>query len=193
MKKGLILFSMMMALAVSMNAQDIKMSEVKEINFYGVDFSLATAPDVKETPAQFKSGIVRINDLLYREVKKYDFQKYLNKTILVYNFAVTDSNNSNIDANVLTARIVQKEISEADIRQIIAPLSTENEATVGFVIIAEVLSKVKQSGTFHVVFFDEATKEIVYSRKVTGNAGGFGVRNYWAASIANILKRWNWK
>jgi hypothetical protein len=192
MKKTLFLFSMIMALTASMDAQT-KMSEVKEINFYGVDFSLATAPDVTEPPGQFKNGIVRINDLLYREVKKYDFQKYLGKTILAYNFAVTDSNNDNIDANVLTARIVPKELSEADIQQIISPLSTENEATVGFVIIAEVLSKVKQSGAFHVVFFDEATKEIIYSRKVTGNAGGFGVRNYWAASIANILKRWNWK
>jgi hypothetical protein len=192
MKKILLLFSIIMVLTASMNAQN-RMSEINEINFYGVDFSLATAPDVKEKPAQFKNGIVRINDLLYRDVAKYDFQKYLGKKILAYNFDVANSNNNSIDADALTARIVQKELSEADIQKIISPLSTENEATAGLVIIAEVLSKIKQSGTFHVVFFDENTKEIIYSRKVTGNAGGFGVRNYWAASIANILKRWNWK
>jgi hypothetical protein len=88
---------------------------------------------------------------------------------------------------------VREAITEAGILEIISSLSTENNGAAGLVFIAETLSKTNQSGTFHVVFFDEATKQIIYSRKVTGKAGGFGVRNYWAASIYSILKKWNWR
>lgn len=184
---------MTVAIVGTIDAQPVNIKTIREVNFYGVDFSLASAPDVEEVPKRFKSGIVKINDLLFREVQKFNFQKYMRKQILAYNFAVTDSNNANIDAEQLTSRTVRKAISEADIREIIAPLSTDNQGTTGLVFIAETLSKTRQEGTFHVVFFDEATKDIIYSRKVTGKSRGFGVRNYWASSIHNILKKWNWK
>lgn len=193
MKKILFLFCMTVAIVGTIDAQPVNIKTIREVNFYGVDFSLASAPDVEEVPKRFKSGIVKINDLLFREVQKFNFQKYMRKQILAYNFAVTDSNNANIDAEQLTSRTVRKAISEADIREIIAPLSTDNQGTTGLVFIAETLSKTRQEGTFHVVFFDEATKDIIYSRKVTGKSRGFGVRNYWASSIHNILKKWNWK
>jgi hypothetical protein len=193
MKKILFLFCMTAAIAGALGAQPVNIKTVRDVNFYGVDFSLASAPDVEETPSRFKSGIVKINDLLFREIQKFNIQKHMGKRVLAYNFAATDSNNANIDAQLLTSRSVREDITEAGIREIIAPLSTGNQGTVGLVFIAETLSKARQAGTFHVVFFDEATKEIIYSRKVTGKGGGFGVRNYWAASIYNILKKWNWK
>jgi hypothetical protein len=193
MKKIVVLISVTMGLFASVNAQQINIKNVKEVDFYGVDFSLAVAPDVEETPDQFKKGIVEINKLLYREVKKYDFKKYIGKKIAAYNYDITDSNNNNIDAEILTSRTRKVEISEADIQKIISALSTEPNDKVGLIFIAETLSKTDQAGTFYVVFFDEATKQIAYSKKVTGKAGGFGVRNYWAASIFSVLKKWNWK
>ncbi|MDR2358174.1 MAG: hypothetical protein LBD87_00040 [Prevotellaceae bacterium] len=193
MKKILFLIAMTVAPVAPTDAQSVDIKKIREINFYGVDFSLATAPDVEEIPERFKGGLIAINDLLYREVNKYNFKKYMGKEILAYNFSVTGNNNEQIDAQQLTARTVREKISDADIRAIISPLSTDNNATVGLVFIAETLSKARRSGVYHVVFFDEATHEIIYSRKITGRAGGFGVRNYWAASIFNILRTWHWR
>lgn len=184
---------MTVALVAPADAQSAEIKKIKEINFYGVDFSLATAPDVEEIPERFKGGLIAINDLLYREVNKYNFKKYMGKKIAAYNFSVTGNNNEQIDAGLLTSRTVRKKISDADIHAIVSSLSTDNHAAVGLVFIAETLSKARRSGVYHVVFFDEATHEIIYSRKMTGRAGGFGVRNYWAASILNILRTWHWR
>lgn len=175
------------------NAQAVDIKKIKEMNFYGVDFSLASAPDVAESPELFKSGITKINHLLYLQVKKFNFQRYMGKRILAYNFDVTDNRNADIDAQLLTSRTVREKISEAEIQEIISSLSTENAGAAGCVFIAETLSKTARSGTYYVVFFDESTKQIIYSKRVKGKAGGFGVRNYWAASILSILKTWNWR
>ncbi|MDR1406041.1 MAG: hypothetical protein LBI89_02405 [Prevotellaceae bacterium] len=203
MKKHLFFFSLLVPFCVAANAQtagndatgvhadNVAPIDIRAVNFYGIDFSLASAPDVKEHPRQFKNGIVRINDLLYREVLKYDFKKYTGLEILAYNFDVTGASNDSTDARLLTSRNRRREISEADIQKIVASLSTGNDGRFGLVFIAETLSKASRSGTYRVVCFDEATKQIIYARKVTGKAGGFGVRNFWAASVLDVLKKWN--
>jgi hypothetical protein len=40
----------------------------------------------------------------------------------------------------------------------------------------------------YIVFFDVATKEVLYFHKLIGDAKGFGFRNYWAGGIHNWMK-----
>jgi len=39
------------------------------------------------------------------------------------------------------------------------------------------------------IAFDIATRKILSKREVSGKAGGFGLRNYWAGSVYNIIKK----
>ena len=39
------------------------------------------------------------------------------------------------------------------------------------------------------LFFDIATRDILQKREVKGYAEGFGLRNYWARTVYNIIKR----
>ena len=55
-------------------------------------------------------------------------------------------------------------------------------------IFADFLNKKKQVGIYQYVFFDIASREIVETWEATGEAGGFGFRNYWAKSVYNTLK-----
>ncbi len=56
--------------------------------------------------------------------------------------------------------------------------------------VAENLHKVDQTGSYYVVFFDMASKEIIDSEHKVGKASGIGFRNYWAGSIYNVMKAW---
>jgi hypothetical protein len=60
----------------------------------------------------------------------------------------------------------------------------------GLVFVAVNMNKPAQTGSYWVCFFDTATREIVDAKKVTAKAGGIGFRNYWAASVYNIMKNW---
>jgi hypothetical protein len=41
--------------------------------------------------------------------------------------------------------------------------------------------------------FDIATRDIVAEEEVVGYAGGFGLKNYWARTVFNILKSTRYK
>ncbi|MBL4704307.1 MAG: hypothetical protein JKY54_07285 [Flavobacteriales bacterium] len=59
---------------------------------------------------------------------------------------------------------------------------------VGIVFIVESLNKLEQAGFMWVTFFDEKTKEIIYTERMSGAAQGFGIRNYWAGTFYNVVK-----
>ncbi|MPN27834.1 hypothetical protein SDC9_175268 [bioreactor metagenome] len=43
-------------------------------------------------------------------------------------------------------------------------------------------------GRFVLVCFNVKTKRILFTERVQGKSGGFGLRNYWVAPLANIMK-----
>ena len=59
---------------------------------------------------------------------------------------------------------------------------------VGVVLVAKLLNKPMSKATYELITFDISTREILSKREVSGKAGGFGLRNYWAGSVYNIIK-----
>jgi hypothetical protein len=83
---------------------------------------------------------------------------------------------------------VAYQLEDNTIKDIIQSLSiTETDGT-GVIIIAERLSKAKNRGYFDIVFFDIKTRDIIDSWKADGRAKGFGIRNFWANSVREVLK-----
>ena len=39
------------------------------------------------------------------------------------------------------------------------------------------------------MLFDPATQEVILQMDMAGKPGGFGLRNYWAGSVYNALKK----
>lgn len=189
--KRAIFFLAVIALAFSVQGQK-KIQEVKEVNFYGVDFSEARTFGVTETPLQIKTAISNINTLFIYEQDKYDINRLMGKRVGIFYLDDTDDNNKEMDENEMASNTPTNPLSEDKIQAIVNGLSCEKNDKVGLVFIAETLNKPEGMATFHVVFFDEATKEIIYRQKATGAAGGFGIRNYWAKSVYNIMKRWKY-
>ena len=59
----------------------------------------------------------------------------------------------------------------------------------GLVLVATTLDKGNGLGYYTAVLFDPATHEIITQMDMVGKPGGFGLRNYWAGSVYNALKK----
>jgi hypothetical protein len=190
MKKVILFF--LICLSAKAFSQDI--SSVDKINFYGVDFSAASFYGLEESGKTIKNGLCDINDLLKREQKKYDIEKYFKKSLGSYCLGSADAGNEAMDIEaMITDSKDQLKISPEQIEIIVKNLSCGEDNGTGLVFITESLNKPDAKASYYVVFFKEDTKEIIYSKNVVEKAGGFGFRNYWASTIYKIMKDWKYK
>ncbi|MDR3218912.1 MAG: hypothetical protein LBU22_08025 [Dysgonamonadaceae bacterium] len=189
MKK--ILFIFLLSVTVNCFSQN-DLTSIQEINFYGVDFSHANLFGLEESPGTIKSGLVRINDLFISEMKKYDISRYFKKGVLNYCLKATDENNDKIVVGRLVSEAPFVELSEDEISGVLASLDCKDGNGVGLVFIAENLNKPRKTASYIVAFFDESTKRVLYKKSVSGKPFGFGIRNFWAGSIFQIMKNWKY-
>lgn len=169
------------------NAQDkMSLSDVKELTFWGVDFSLAKTYNAYENPELFKEAFYGINELFLKEPKKYDLQKFFNKRMIV-NVAPSQHLIGQIQADNLVTTDNSYHISEAEIAEHIRGFNTDEATGFGVVLIAGLLDKANNKATYDVVVFDIKTKEIISDSQFTERAGGFGLRNFWASSVYKTL------
>ena len=57
----------------------------------------------------------------------------------------------------------------------------------GLVYVVEALNKTEEKAVVHVVFFDVASKEILWTKEYTEKPRGFGFRNYWAGAFYKTM------
>tara|TARA_Y100000782_G_scaffold115244_1_gene156178 strand:+ start:1745 stop:2371 length:627 start_codon:yes stop_codon:yes gene_type:complete len=81
------------------------------------------------------------------------------------------------------------EYSEEDIQGFVKEYTPTEEGEIGVVLIAEAYNKLKPEGQYAFVVYNTKTLEVLMQQKVTGKPGGFGLRNYWAATIYNVLEK----
>jgi hypothetical protein len=175
----------------AIQAQDKKKAIAeKSITWFGVDFTLARFTLVTEDPAAIVSTSLKaINTLILTETDKYDIKKFFSKSEVTPDVDMVNERNSKIDPTLLVVPD-KYTITPEDVKKVISSYDTKGKTGMGLVFVAENLNKVEQLGSFYVVFFDMATKEIVDSQRRVGKATGIGFRNYWAGSVVNVMKGW---
>jgi hypothetical protein len=187
MKRILFVVFCLSASILSFGQNKEALSRFNDINFYGVDFTVAKTFAVEENIEQVKTCFKGINTLFLTEVKKYDIRKYFKKNVLKTSISEADILNNNITADKLFDNNANYEINANELASHIKSLPVDGDG-VGLIFVAELLNKAQNKGTFHIVFFDIKTKEIIESWKAKGRAKGFGLRNFWAGSIYDIIK-----
>lgn len=171
--------------------EDVK--AVKEVVFYGADFSKVKIFGAKESPLQLKYGLFQINEVFTSETNKYNVYKYFGKVVSTFDMKQTSKHNEDRDEDQLLTFDTSNELTEKDIQDVIGKLTTDKkDVKTGLIFIGEFLDKPNHTGTFQVVFFDIPTKKVIYSKRASGKAGGYGIRNYWANSIYRVMKDWKY-
>ena len=174
-------------------AQTIGNTTIKNADhfiWFGLDFSALQCvgregfPDAKDV---VNSKVPAWNDLMIAEHEKFNINSFFQKKEFHYDLTSVEKQNTKLQSDAL---VVDKAI-DFDRDQIAAMIlnysSEEYNDGLGLVFIIEKFDKNENLANIHVTFFDIATKEIVQVIKYTGAPRGFGLRNFWAGAIYNVM------
>ena len=168
-----------------------KVFSTKEIVWCGIDLSEAKCIGSEgfTEPVQVKERFFEAwNNLVLQESSKYDIQKFYLKDRITNDLSVVNTRNQ---MPVVGELVISKpyNFQEGQLEKIIKSYKLEMaEEGVGVVYVVESLNKTAQLAAVHVVFFDIATKDILWTKKYTEAPKGFGFRNYWAGAFYKIMR-----
>lgn len=186
--KKLLLFAFLFFAGLSYAQDKQGLIDSETLTFYGVDFSKAKVFGANESLSEFKAAFGGINNLFINEQKKYNVSKTFKKDVSLSLNAVKDLVDE-IKNKEFVADSNDYSLSEEDVKALVKNLHTGSDKGYGAILFAGLLNKGKPEATYDVVIFDIASKEILVQKKVTAKAKGFGLRNFWAASVHGALKQ----
>jgi len=164
--------------------------KTNSVTFLGLDYSAAIfiGSNGFNDPAALNTLCFSWNSLFISEQKKYNIQKAFNIRTK-YNIPVVNKRN---EATDFTNRITDKDIAlphltKNDLPSIINGYPDFDEKGVALVFIVDAYNKPEATAYYHVVFFNMKTKKVLLTYVVTGEAGGAGLRNYWANSYHDAI------
>ncbi|SFK26662.1 hypothetical protein [Proteiniphilum acetatigenes] len=190
MKKNLLVAIVLVCMGASQNASAQKgdLKDIDHLSFYGVDFTYAKVYGADETAHQFLDAFIRINDLFESEPKTYSASKAFGvRSDELFNRQVKQDVD-NIPRSELFTDDNKYAVTDADIDQVVAKIEKQGDSQYGAVIVAGLLNKTGNHGTFTFVVFDQDTKEVIFQQEATGKARGFGLRNFWAGALRGAMK-----
>jgi hypothetical protein len=171
----------------------------KPITWLGLDFTMARfigeATQFKEageiTTSDMKDKYFPgWNNLFINEEKKYNVAKYVNRESVSHAPEVTEAANNKVTKAFFSdSPDDYSRLSEADITGAVKKYNFKGRKGVGLLFFVEGMSKGKAKASAWVTFVDMGTKAVLETRRVTGDAGGIGFRNYWAKAFLDILKK----
>lgn len=169
-----------------------------DITWLGLDFSQAKFigpasqfKDVGEiTNEEFRDKYtVSWNQLFIDEQKKFNVAEMLHRPDVKYALDVTAKANGNIKKEFFGSNPNDfKTLDEKKIGDLVSHYDFQGKTGTGVLIFVEGMSKGLGEAGGWVTMVDMKTKKVLQTTYKVGKAGGFGFRNYWAKSWANILK-----
>ncbi len=183
MKKMILLLVLSVMAGLGVNAQNDE-----AVICYGIDYTGAKVYGAAESVEQFAQAFVGINKLLLTEREKYDLSYITGTSVTVELQPILDKYDDAVYDGLLINNTSNIVVPEPDYEAIVAGYDIEQTSGSGLVLIAKVLDKYSAKATYQIVEFDIATRKVLGSREYTGKARGFGLRNYWAGSVYDIIK-----
>lgn len=187
--KKLLFWALLLVSAITCQAakKASPIANVQSVNFYGVDYSKCHTFGIEGDAKEIAKTLANINDLFVNESKKYDVTKFTKKKVAVIDINVGKTLSEGINADELATNSTSNKVSDEDVANTVKNLTLNETSGTGLILVGEYLSKQKAEGTYQVVFFDIASRNIVAKWQATGKAGGFGLRNFWAKSVYLVM------
>lgn len=169
--------------------KDVVTSSGFKFTWVGIDYSHAKfVGNFSQFADAGQKGMIAIkegyfynwNELVLREQEKYSVADMLRKEMMNYDVDAMHKINEGTPVEEMEGRAV--EFTKEDVQGFIKDYKFDNDG-IGVMFLAEYLDKYKENACFHVVIFNMENNEIILHDRVIGEAGGFGLRNYWARPI----------
>lgn len=140
------------------------------------------------------------NNLIVNEWKNFKIDDAVSRAELDQDIrAVSKANERSNKKEIFSESISDYQLlDEAMIKAMVKKYDFGDKTGLGFLLVAEGMSKGREEASYWATFVDMKTKNVVFTRRITGKAGGFGFRNYWAGSMKSVFKTMkkefkNWK
>jgi hypothetical protein len=161
------------------------------VTFFGVDYSKCKGVVLGATSEEMRDKVFpAINMLLVVEQDKYDVKKALMKSEVIIDLNDVNRINATIDASkfeVYSSKELKPFIKDT-IAQMIQLYNLKDKTGIGLVFIAEYLDKPGTTAAYNLVYFSMPDGKVILLEREFGTPKGFGMRNYWAYTIYDILK-----
>ncbi len=189
--KSVLFFFIAFLFTPNLFAQDPKeIFTAEKMNFLGLDYSRAkfALPDVK--PADYKKTYFDAwNNAISHDNERFNKESTFEKVGGV-SVDLTTVNRRNAAMNIEEA-IGKPEggLTQSSIENVIADYKDVwKKQGLAMVIIVESMSKAAGKMVAHIVFFDIATRKVLLTKKMEGDAGGPGLVNYWTNPVSLIFR-----
>lgn len=191
MKKILLSILLLSMCHIVISQEKINLYEdVYNLDFYGIDFSLTKVLGANETEAQFATAFEGINTLLVNERNKYNLEKFFYKDDVALHLKHLKGSYDKIASkDDLKVSDDDYTIDTQTLKKQVQSYSVDSKYEIGAVLIAELLNKSDGYAKYYLIFFNNKSKDIIATYPMTCKIGGFGLRNYWARSVYEALKK----
>ncbi len=181
--------------AAAQKVEDLfKRSDVL-VTWLGLDFSHAKMigdfTQFKEAGGQSASDIRNRffpawNNVIIHEQKKYDIGAMLRKEDIVYDIDMIMKINASTSLESIESNFTPNYKNE-DIAGFVKTYNTGDKKGIGVLFLVECFNKNAEKAIIHFVAINMTTKEVLLHERLSGKPKGFGLRNFWAGSIFNVI------
>lgn len=194
MKKP-ILYLTLLVVSIQLNAQTARdvFKSGTPVTWLGLDFTEARFIGDRERLGSHSDVLhlmEAINQLIINEPTKYDIAEAIERTRIEKAINITSNRNSVLEVGELLSDKSKdyQRLKPSDIEAIIGEYDFEDLTGIGLMFNVESFSKMDESASVWVTFINMDTKEVLFTQRLTGKPGGFGLRNYWGRSIYSIIE-----
>jgi hypothetical protein len=179
------------------------------VTWLGVDFSemkfigpaSGWGSESTKSPSEMRDTYYLVwNEVIQREAKNFKIEEAVGRLEINWAIDVTRRVNEKANKKEIFSESMSdyQSLTEADVTRMVNQYEIKSMSGVGFALIAEGMNKNLTEGSYWATFIDLKTKKVLFTKRVTGTAVGFGFRNYWLGSIKNVFKKMkkefkNWK
>lgn len=179
------------------NIEDLFQKSDTKVIWLGIDFShVKLVGDFNHFAEWGTQGAASIrdnyfpawNNLVYKEYKKYDVAGMLRKENMVLNTDYIYALNKKAPLEEMESKS-DPGYTEEDIQKFIKKYDFNVNEGLGILLIAESMNKYKEYAKYHFVVINMKNNKILLHELFTTQAGGIGLRNYWARTFFNVIKQ----
>ena len=128
------------------------------------------------------------NNLIISESDKYNLKGMILQDDIYIDIEMIMDRNAEVSMRQLAA-YNPPNYSAEDIQNFVNSYELEDKTGIGMVFISEYMSKYTDDAVFHFVILDLETKQILIQQACKVKPFGFGIRNYWAGAILDVIEK----